>query len=143
MPSILGMTFLSQVNPTIDWKMPRMNVKRGNRTLNIPCSVFARSNSSCGKVLRFADVASADVAENVKLGHNVGEGCRLLQNSFGELLTTLPPEDFSENCDFEHKNVSGVAPPRAADVGSTYAHTSVSPVVVGMGGLDSTFVVAA
>ncbi len=71
-PSILGMTFLSQVNPTIDWKLPRMSVKRGSRTLNIPCSVFTRPHGGCGKVSKFADVACDDVAENVKLGVDLG-----------------------------------------------------------------------
>ena len=116
MPPILGMTFLSQVNPTIDWKKPRMYIQRGSRTLNIPCSVFARPRGNVEKVLRFADVASDDVAENVKLGVDVGEGWKLTQNSFGELLATLPPERISENCFSGDAHVSSGA---TCDVGST------------------------
>ncbi len=67
---------------------------------------------------------------------------KLAQNSFGELLTTLPPESFSKNCFLEDANLADVA---TCDVSGTCGgakQTSNSAGVVGGGGLNRKFVVA-
>ena len=48
-PPILGITFLNQVNPVINWKNYTMTVKVGSKTSIIQCSSFKRGNEKIGK----------------------------------------------------------------------------------------------
>ena len=95
-PCILGMTFLHQVNPVIDWQRAQMRVKHGSRTTLIQCSVFKRNNAL--KVeKRSSDVASGgdDVATSSQ--HHVGmEVEKVHANEF----SGLPLDDnlVVENC---------------------------------------------
>ena len=59
-PPILGMTFLAQVNPVIDWQRSWMRVKCGSRTQLVKCSVFSRQSVVYNKTEAFGDVASSD-----------------------------------------------------------------------------------
>jgi hypothetical protein len=45
-PNILGMPFLSQVNPTICWRTRFMKVRKGTRTVVIPLAIFQKSQGS-------------------------------------------------------------------------------------------------
>ena len=50
-PAILGMDFLTQVNPKIDWEKHEMRVKVGSRNVHIRLKEFSRSGSDVVKVV--------------------------------------------------------------------------------------------
>lgn len=63
-PCILGVPFLEQVNPIIDWKQRLMKVKFGaSKYVNVGLKVFGKSSSSSNyvnssNVPKVADVAT-------------------------------------------------------------------------------------